>query len=264
MDTERLISLFGLTCRRALVTGGSRGIGKMIAAGLLDAGAEVMICSRNAQQVNATAEQMSTRGTCIAVQADLSNDEGISHLTDAVAKHWDTLDILVNNAGAAWGEPLEDFTSVGWDKVMNINVRSVFFLTQKLLTLLRSAATVERPARIINVGSVNGLTPPAMQTYSYSASKAAVHMLTRHLARELTKDHITVNAVAPGPFETQMTAFALKDPTLRAALVDNVPLKRIGQADDIAGVVVYLASAASSYVTGAVVPVGGGVATIAM
>ena len=180
---------------------------------------------------------------------------------DAVL-HTDVLDILCNNAGASWGEPIENFSAAGWDKVMNVNVRGVFFLTQKLLPLLRSAASAEDPARIINTGSVNGLTPPGMDTFSYSSSKAAVHMLTRHLGKELSSDHITVNAIAPGPFDSNMMAFALNDPNSRAAIASGVPMGRIGMPDDMAGVAIYLASAAGAYVTGAVIPVGGGLSTI--
>ena len=264
MDADRISSLFGLEGRRAVVTGGSRGIGRMITEGLLDAGCEVIISARKADQVRAAAEEMTAKGTCIAVSADLSQDDGIAHLAATVEQRWDALDILVNNAGASWGEPLDEFSTKGWEKVMNVNVRGVFFLTQRLLPLLRRAAAPAHPARVINIGSVNGLTPPDMSTFSYSASKAAVHMLTRHLAKELVGEHITVNAVAPGPFDSQMMAFVLNDPTSRAQIADSIPLGRIGRPDDMAGVAIYLASAAGSFVTGAVVPVGGGLATISM
>ena len=263
MDVNRITSLFGLEGRRAVVTGGSRGIGRMITEGLLDAGCEVVITARKVEQVTAAADEMSARGACIAVPSDLSRDEGIDRLVAAVEGRWDSLDILVNNAGASWGEPLDDFGAQGWDKVMNVNVRGVFFLTQRLLPLLRASAQQTQPARVINIGSVNGLTPPEMDTFSYSSSKAAVHMLTRHLAKRLAAEHITVNAVAPGPFDSQMMAFALNDPAARAGIAEGVPLGRIGVPDDMAGVAIYLASAAASYVTGAVVPVGGGLSTVA-
>ena len=263
MNTERIGSLFGLDGRRALVTGGSRGIGAMIAEGLLDAGCEVIIAARKADQVASAVERLSNKGPISGICADLSGDEGINHLAAAVGERWDSLHILCNNAGASWGEPLETFPPGGWDKVMNVNVRSVFFLTQSLLPLLRAAASAESPARVINTGSINGLTPPEWDTFSYSSSKAAVHMLTRHLAKHLAGDHITVNAIAPGPFDSQMMAFALNDPEVRASIASDVPLGRIGMADDMAGVAVYLASAAGAYVTGAVIPVSGGLSTVA-
>ncbi len=262
INNERLQSLFGLEGKRAVVTGGSRGIGYMIADGLIDAGCEVIISARKAEQVADAAARLSEKGTCIGVPADLSADEGLAHLADAVAEQWDALDILCNNAGASWGEPIESFSPGGWDKVMNVNVRSVFFLTQKLLPMLRSAASADSPSRIINTGSVNGLTPPEMDTFSYSTSKAAVHMLTRHLAKEFASDHITVNAIAPGPFDSNMMAFALSDPNSRAAIASDVPMGRVGMPGDMAGVAIYLSSAAGSYVTGAVIPVGGGLSTI--
>lgn len=262
MNVDRLQSLFGLEGKRAVVTGGSRGIGYMIAEGLVDAGCEVIISARKAEQVEAAADALSAKGSCIGVPTDLSTDAGIAHLAEEVGERWDSLDILCNNAGASWGEPLDNFGAGGWDKVMNVNVRGVFFLTQSLLPLLRAAGTAESPSRVINTGSVNGLTPPDWDTFSYSSSKAAVHMLTRHLAKTLAPDHITVNAIAPGPFDSQMMAFALRDPASRDAIAIDVPMGRIGRPDDIAGVAIYLASQAGSYVTGAIVPVSGGLATV--
>jgi len=263
MNTERIGSLFGLDGKRAVVTGGSRGIGAMIAEGLLDAGCEVIVSARKADQLAATVERLSAKGRIEGVAVDLSTDAGIEQLSAEVAQRWDALHLLFNNAGASWGEPLDAFPKGGWDKVMNVNVRSVFFLTQSLLPLLRAGASPESPARVVNTGSINGLTPPEWDTFSYSSSKAAVHMLTRHLAKHLAGDHITVNAIAPGPFDSQMMAFALDDPATRASIADDVPLGRIGEPDDMAGIAIYLASAAGAYVTGAVIPVSGGLSTVA-
>ena len=260
MNVDRLTELFGLDGRTAVVTGGSRGIGRMIAGGLLDAGCRVIISARKADQLAASAAELSARGPCEAVQADLSTPEGCGALADEVARRWESLDILVNNAGASWGAPLDEFPVHGWDKVMDTNVRGPFFLTRELLGLLRAAASAEDPARVINVASVDGLKVPDIETYSYSASKAGIIHLTRHLAKRLAREHITVNAIAPGPFDSKMMAFILDDPSARAALAAQVPLRRIGRPDDMAGVAVYLASRAGSYLTGATVPVGGGIA----
>ena len=259
MNVDRLTELFGLDGRTAVVTGGSRGIGRMIAGGLLDAGCRVIVSARKADQLAAAAEELAALGPCEAVQADLATPEGCQALASEVAKRWESLDILVNNAGASWGARLDEFPVDGWNKVMDTNVRGPFFLTQKLLDLLRAAARPEAPARVINVASVDGLKVPDMETYSYSASKAGIIHLTRHLAKRLAREHITVNAIAPGPFDSKMMAFILDDPNARAKLAGMVPLGRIGQPDDMAGAAVYLASRAGSYLTGATVAVGGGI-----
>jgi len=262
MDAGRIQSLFGLEGKRAVVTGGSRGIGYMIADGLIDAGCEVIISARKVEQVVDAADRLSKKGTCVAVPCDLSSDEGIARLADEVENRWDSLDLLFNNAGASWGEPLDSFSAAGWDKVMTVNLRTPFFLSQRLLPMLRAAASAESPARIVNTASVNGLTPPEMDTFSYSSSKAGVIMLTRHLAKQLASDHVTVNAIAPGPFDSNMMRFALDDPKMRAAIASEVPLGRIGEPDDIAGAALYLASRAASYLTGVVIPVAGGLSTV--
>ena len=259
MNVDRLTELFGLDGKSAVVTGGSRGIGRMIAGGLLDAGCRVIVSARKADQLAAAADDLSARGPCEAVQADLSTPEGCQALADAVAERWDSLDILVNNAGASWGAPLDEFPVHGWDKVMDTNVRGPFLLTQRLLGLLRSAARPDDPARVINVASVDGLKVPGLETYSYSASKAGIIHLTRHLANRLASEHVTVNAIAPGPFDSKMMAFILDDPAARSALAAQVPLGRIGEPDDMAAAAVYLASRAGSYLTGATVPVAGGI-----
>ncbi|MEY2755259.1 MAG: glucose 1-dehydrogenase [Ilumatobacteraceae bacterium] len=253
--------LFSLSGKSAVVTGGSRGIGFMIAKGLLDAGARVLISSRKQHELDEAKVALSAFGEVHAVRADVSTVEGVEGLAAAVAEHFPVLDILVNNAGATWGMPLDDFDEHAWDKVMDTNVKGVFFLTQKLLPGLRAAGRPGDPARVINVGSIDGLHVNPMDTYSYSASKAAVHHLTRALARKLGPQHITVNAIAPGPFESKMMAATLK--AAGDAIAATAPLGRIGRPDDMAGVAVYLASRAGSYVTGAVIPVDGGIATTA-
>lgn len=260
MSIDRLTELFGLDGKTAVVTGGSRGIGRMIAGGLLEAGCRVIISSRKADQLAAAAEDLSAHGPCEAVQADLSTPEGCQALAAAVRERLESLHILVNNAGASWGAGLDDYPVQGWNKVIDINLGGPFFLTQKLLGMLRAAASPEDPARVINVASVDGIKIPDMETYSYSASKAGLIQLTRHLAKRLAPEHITVNAIAPGPFDSKMMAFILDDPRTRAALATQVPLGRIGEPDDLAGAAVYLASRAGSYLTGATVPVGGGLA----
>lgn len=253
--------LFSLAGKNALVTGGSRGIGYMIAKGLLDAGARVVISSRKQHELDEAQQSLSEFGEVRAIRADVSEVEGVDRLAREVAGHFPVLDILVNNAGATWGMPLDDFDEHAWDKVMDTNVKGVFFLTQKLLPNLRAAGTPDDPARVINIGSIDGLHVNPMDTYSYAASKAGVHHLTRALARKLGPEHITVNAVAPGPFESKMMAATLR------AFGDNIassaPLRRIGRPDDMAGVAVFLCSRAGSYVTGAVIPVDGGIATTA-
>ena len=259
MNLDHLTGLFGLDGKTAVVTGGSRGIGYMIAGGLLDVGCRVIVSARKAEQLAAAAEELSARGDCEAIPADLSTPEGCEALAAEVAERWESLDILVNNAGATWGAALDEFPVHGWDKVMDTNVRGPFFLTQKLLGLLRASARPEDPARVINVASVDGLRVPDLETYSYTASKAGIIHLTRHLAKRLASEHITVNAIAPGPFDSKMMAFILDNPRARAALAAEVPLGRIGEPDDLAGAAVYLASRAGSYLTGATVPVGGGI-----
>ncbi len=251
--------LFDVSGRTALVTGGSRGIGLMIARGLVGAGARVIVSSRKAADVEAAAAELSASGDCHAIPADISTKEGAQALAAAVAERFPSLDILVNNAGAAWGAPLEEFPASGWEKVLSTNVEGVFHLTVALLPQLRAAAGADHPARVINIGSINGLQPPAAENYSYSASKAAVHMLTRHLAKRLAAEHITVNAIAPGPFESKMMAFALENPESRAAIESGVPLGRIGRPDDVAGITLFLASRAGAYLTGTVIPLDGGI-----
>jgi NAD(P)-dependent dehydrogenase (short-subunit alcohol dehydrogenase family) len=252
------VELFDVSGKTALVTGGGRGIGLMIARGLVQAGAQVVIASRKADDLEAAAAELRADGDCEAIQADLSTPEGAGALAEAVRAKWPALHILVNNSGASWGAPLEEFPASGWDRVIHTNVEGIFHLTVGLLPALRAAAGAEDPARVINIGSVDGLRVPLMENYSYSASKAAVHMLTRHLAKRLAGEHITVNAIAPGPFESKMMAFMLDTPVKRAMVEEQIPLGRIGQPDDVAGLTLFLASRAGSYLTGTVIPLDGG------
>ncbi len=257
MTTPELFSTAGKTC---LVTGGTRGIGLMVARGLLQAGAaRVYVSSRKAQACEQAAQELSAYGDAVPLPADISTEAECLRLAQEVADREGALHVLVNNAGATWGAPLEEFPAQAWDKVLDLNVKAPFFLTRALLPQLRAAGTADDPARVINIGSVDGLHVPLNPTYSYSASKAAVHQLTRVLARELGPQHVTVNAVAPGPFESKMMAATLE--TYGDAIAAAAPLGRIGRPDDMAGVAVFLASRAGAYVTGTVIPVDGGLVT---
>ncbi|MEU5550306.1 MULTISPECIES: glucose 1-dehydrogenase [unclassified Micromonospora] len=253
--------LFSVDGKTVLVTGGSRGIGLMIARGFVAAGAHVIISSRKAAACEAVAAELSALGHCTAIPADLGSDDGARRLAAAVRDRVDRLDVLVNNAGATWGAPLEEYPESAFDKLWAVNVKAVFRLTTELLPVLRTAASADDPARVINIGSVDGIRVPAMEVYAYSATKAALHMLTRTLAHQLVGERITVNAVAPGPFESKMMAFVLDDPDARAAVEAQVPLGRIGRPEDMAGVAIFLASRAGAYLTGAVIPVDGGITT---
>jgi NAD(P)-dependent dehydrogenase (short-subunit alcohol dehydrogenase family) len=253
-----LESLFSVAGKVALVTGGSRGIGRMIARGLVTAGAKVYVSSRKAADVEAAATELSKLGTCVPLVADQATQAGTRALAEAIAAREPALHVLVNNAGANWGAPLAEYPEAGWDKVMSLNVKAVFDLTRFLLPALRKAAAPGDPARVVNVGSIDGIHVPALETYAYSTSKAAVHHLTRVLARKLAPD-VTVNAIAPGPFESKMMAETLR--RFGDAIKSSCPLGRIGEPDDMAGIAVYLTSRAGAYVTGAVIPVDGGIST---
>ena len=252
--------LFSIEGKTALVTGGSRGIGLMIAEGFVRAGANMYISSRKADVCDQVAADLSADGgRCTSLPADLSTEAECRRLADAIAERESQLDILVNNAGATWGAPLEEFDGAAWDRVLDLNVKGVFHLTKFLVPLLEKAATDDDPARVINIGSIDGIHVPVLETYSYSASKAAVHQLTRHMARRLAP-HITVNAIAPGPFESKMMAATLA--AFGESIATNAPMKRIGRPDDMAGAAIFLASRAGAYLTGAVIPVDGGIATV--
>ncbi len=261
MSTADLQRLFGLDGKTALVTGGTRGIGMMIARGLLQAGATVVVSSRKADACDRAVAALSEFGPVRGVPADLSRRDECERLAADVLADTDRLDILVNNAGATWGEPLESFPTSAWDRVLDLNVKSPFWMVQELLPALRNAGTADDPARVINVGSIDAIHVSPMPTYSYSASKAAVHQLTRVLARELGPQHITVNAIAPGPFPSKMMAATLE--AFGEAIAAAAPMRRIGRDDDMAGVAVFLAGRAGSYVNGAIIPVDGGIATTA-
>jgi len=249
--------LFDISGKVALVTGGSRGIGEMIAEGFVANGVKTYISSRKAEACDATAARLSALGECISIPADLSTAEGMRALVSAITSREERLDVLVNNAGATWGAPLEEFPESAWDKVMDINLKSPFFLTQALLPLLEKAASPADPARIIMVGSIDGINVNSLPTFSYGPSKAAVHHLARTLASHLASRFITANAIAPGPFPSKMMAHTLE--TVGEQIRQGVPLQRIGEPSDMAGVAIYLVSKASSYVTGVVIPVDGGI-----
>jgi NAD(P)-dependent dehydrogenase (short-subunit alcohol dehydrogenase family) len=256
MDVNALFDVRGKT---ALVTGGSRGIGLMIAEGLLCAGARVFICARKAAELEAAEKKLAPFGECIAVQADLGSGAGCRSVVDSLSEQTSNLHILVNNAGTTWAAALDDFPRDAFDKVLSVNLTGPFDLIRLLLPLLRNAATGEDPARIINLSSTAGLTPPASESFPYSASKAGLIMLSRHLARRLAPEMITVNTIAPGAFPSRMTA-----PFMHADGSQthwNIPLGRMGRPQDIAGAVIFLASPAGAYLTGAVLPVSGGMAT---
>ncbi|MFI4973708.1 MAG: SDR family oxidoreductase [Caulobacterales bacterium] len=250
--------LFSLEDRVALVTGGSRGIGKMIARGFLDYGAKVYISSRKADQCNAAAAELSKGGgTCISLPQDLSTVEGCNALAARIGELEPKLDILVNNAGAAWGADFDEFPESGWDKVMNLNLKSPFFLTQALHAKLQAAGSQERPAKVINIASIDGIKLNPQETYSYHASKAGLIFLTRRMAARLARDWIIVTAIAPGPFASDMN----RDARDRGdEVARRVPMRRIGRGEDMAGAAIYLASRAGDFVVGETIAVDGGVA----
>ncbi|MFY1620974.1 SDR family oxidoreductase [Micromonospora sp. WMMD736] len=256
-----MTELFRLDGKVAVVTGGGRGIGVMMARGLLQAGAAVYLSSRKEAELDAAVAELSPLGRVEAIPADLGTAEGAQTLADALAAREDKLHALFNNAGANWGAPFDEFPESGFDRVFNVNVKGVFLVTRALVPMLRAGATDDDPARVVNTGSVDGFHPPerGRNNFSYSASKAAEHMLSRHLAGELAP-HILVNAIAPGLFPSKMTKVLLTagEEAVGAAL----PLGRVGSSDDMAGIAVFLASRASSYITGTVIPVDGGVSTI--
>lgn len=258
-DQDLVTRLFSLRGSTALVTGGSSGVGEMIAAGLVGAGARTYITSRKADACERVASELSAIGECIALPADVSSEERCRDLAEQYRSHETALGVLVNCAGATWGAPVEDYPDSAWDKILSLNVKAVFQLTVALLPELEAAATPDNPAKVINVGSVHGFFPPTFDTFAYSASKAAVHQLTRHLAKKLGPRQITVNAIAPGPFPSKMMAATIA--AEGDALRSEHALGRLGEPDDMAGIAIYLASRAGRHVTGAIIPVDGGYGT---
>ena len=256
MDFTKLFSLEG---KVALITGGSRGIGKMLLEGFLAAGCErVFITARKREQLAETEAEFNAQypGKVIGLPGDLSQMDDIKRLADDLAARETRLDVLINNAGAAWGGDFENFPEVGWDKVMDLNVKSLFFLTQKLHPLLKAASSFERPGKVINIASIDGLRPNPWETYSYQASKAAVIHLTKRMAARLIKDNIVVTCIAPGAYPSEMNKAAALNPEGSAK---GIPYARVGVAEDIAGGAIYLASRAGDYVVGTTIPIDGGI-----
>lgn len=248
-------TLFSLEGRVALVTGGSRGIGRLMAGGLLKHGATVYICSRKAQDCETTARELSSLGPCHALPADIATVEGARELAQSLAGRENALDILVNNAGAAWSAPLDSFPEKGWDKVVDLNMKTPFFLTQALLPLLRASAK-QRCAKVINIASIDGVSVNPWETYSYAASKAGLIHLTRRMALRLAEDNIVCSAIAPGAFPSEMNKEARDH---GAEVASRIPIGRVGRDEDMAGAAIYLASRAGDYVVGETLVVDGGV-----
>ena len=247
--------LFSLKGRTALVTGGSRGIGKMIATGFVEYGAKVYITARKAEACDATAAELSQYGECISLPQDISSVEGCKALSQRLLAREPKLDILVNNAGAAWAADFDEFPEHGWDKVMNVNLKAPFFLTQILHGALKAAATDARPAKVINIASIDGIRLNPLETYSYHASKSALIYLTQRMAARLVEDRIVMSAIAPGPFASEMNRAARDN---AAAVAARTPLGRVGVDADMAGAAIYLASRAGDYVVGDTIAVDGG------
>jgi NAD(P)-dependent dehydrogenase (short-subunit alcohol dehydrogenase family) len=261
MPTDDVLQeLFSIRGKVAVVTGGTRGIGLMIAEAYVRAGAKVYVSSRKADVVAETERALSELGECIGIPADLSTEAECQRLANEISSREERVHVLVNNAGATWGAPLDEYDDAAWDRVLDLNVKGVFHLTRFLRPQLEAASTDDDPARVINIGSIDGIHVPLLETYAYSSAKAAVHQLTRHLAKRLAPK-VTVNAIAPGPFESKMMKATLE--TFGDSIAASAPMKRIGRPEDMAGVAIYLASRGSAYVTGTIIPVDGGIATCA-
>ena len=260
MSEEYLQDLFGVEGKCVLVTGGSRGIGLAIAEGFVKSGARVYISSRDAGACDQAVEQLQPFGSIHALPSNIASADDRRRLVEALKGREPKLDVLVNNAGSLWAAPLAEYPESGWDKVYDLNVKATFFLIQQLLPMLEAAGRPEDPARIINVGSVNAISIPSHETYAYVSSKAALHQLTRHLASQLASRHVTANVLAPGLYPSKMQTAMIERKGIDA-LVDPIPLKRLASEADMAGTAIFLASRAGAYLTGAVVPVDGGLGT---
>ena len=254
----KIAELFNVSGKIAIVTGGSRGIGEMIAAGFLANGVKVYITARKEAALIEKAKELSDKfsGECIPVPCDLSTMDGMSDFVEFIQSKEEHIDFLINNAGASWGEPYAEYSEKGWDKVMDLNVKSIFYLTQKLTPLLSVNSSLEDPSRVINIGSVDGMNVPVIEAYAYGTSKAAVHHLTRILAKRLVGDNILVNAIAPGPYESMMLGAAVNHDY--SFIESRNPRKRIGSPEDIAGLAIFLCSRAGAYTVGATIPSDGG------
>ena len=249
--------LFSVDGKVVVITGGSRGIGAMMSKGFLERGAKVIITSRKEPELFAAQAELSAYGEVLAYAGDISTLAGIQHFASKIRETESKIDVLINNAGASWGAPVKDFPEAGWDKIMDVNVKSLFFLTQELLPELTHQASRDNPARVINIASVNGMTNAHLTNYSYSAAKAGVIHLSKHLSSDLAADHINVNAISPGFFPSKMTEYLIGSEQGDEILVD-IPKGRFGEAEDIVGAAIYLSSAASKWVTGINLPVDGG------
>lgn len=261
MSTLQINELFSVKDKKVLITGGSRGIGLMIASTFVENGAAVYISSRKAEVCNAVAKELSKKGTCLALPADLSDNKGRENLIKALSKEIKALDVLINNAGANWGAGFEEYPESGYDKVMDLNLKSLFYLTRDLMPLLKKNASLQNPSRVINIGSIDGIRISPLDNAAYGISKAGVHHLTKILAVKFSGKGITVNAIAPGPFQSKMTEALLDQ--MQEVVEKRNPMRRIGVPEDMGGIAVFLSSKAGAYLNGTIIPVDGGMHLLA-